>query len=109
MFAVRIAGRCSSTTLRGFSTFSIQNSSKTVARFPRKNCNRFYQTETKAWRSWEGTTKAPGITGKLFLYTCMIYLSVRSRTTAYKYAKRLFAFYWDIKYPNKKLTGSYLS
>ncbi|KAL9962065.1 hypothetical protein ACROYT_G031134 [Oculina patagonica] len=35
-----------------------------MARFPRKNCNRFYQTETKAWRSWEGTTKAPGITAE---------------------------------------------
>lgn len=67
MFALRIAGRCSQATLRNFSTFSMQNSSKTVARFPRKNCHRFYQTETKAWRSWEGTTKAPGITGKILL------------------------------------------
>ena len=91
MFAVRIAGRCSSTTLRGFSTFSIQNSSKTVARFPRKNCNRFYQTETKAWRSWEGTTKAPGITGKVFFF---IYMYVFAGCAeSYKYAKRLFAFY----------------
>ena len=65
MFAVRIAGRCSSASLRSLSTFSVQNSSKSVGRFPGKRCNRYFQTETKAWRSWEGTTKAPGITGKL--------------------------------------------
>lgn len=64
MFALRIAGRCSQASLRNFSTFSIQNSSKTMARFPRENCHRFYQTETKAWRSWEGATKAPGITAE---------------------------------------------
>lgn len=77
MFALRIAGRCSQATLRNFSTFSMQNSSKTVARFPRKNCHRFYETETKAWRSWEGTTKAPGITGKILLL-CLCYFPVES-------------------------------
>ena len=77
MFALRIAGRCSQATLRNFSTFSMQNSSKTVARFPRKNCHRFYQTETKAWRTWEGTTKAPGITGKILLL-CLCYFPVET-------------------------------
>ena len=64
MFTVRLAGRCSSAYYRTLSTFSLQNLSKSAGRFPGKRFKRYFQNETKAWRSWEGTSKAPGITGK---------------------------------------------
>lgn len=64
MFGVRILGRCSATSLRNFSTTTTQNFSKSSRQFPSRNCNRLFQTEAKTWRTWEGTTKAPGITGK---------------------------------------------
>lgn len=64
MFTVRLAGRCSSAYFRTLSTFSLQNLSKSASRFPGKRFKRYFQNETKAWRSWEGTSKAPGITAE---------------------------------------------
>ncbi|XP_067046499.1 growth hormone-inducible transmembrane protein-like [Acropora muricata] len=65
MFATRVLGRCSSAQFRSFSSFSVQNTSKMIGRIPARTCHRPFQTETKAaWRTWEGTTKAPGITAE---------------------------------------------
>lgn len=64
MFGVRILGRCSATSLRNFTTTTTQSFSKSSRQFPSRNCNRLFQTEAKTWRTWEGTTKAPGITAE---------------------------------------------
>lgn len=85
MFATRVLGRCSSAQFRSFSSLSVQNTSKMTGRIPAWTCHRPFQTETKtAWRTWEGTTKAPGLTGMISYHLMFFSIKRGNRHQRYR-------------------------